>query len=560
MSAGMAIAENLTASPQEKTATALGEVFGTSFEVWTRPGEGNWALDSLYGISSLTSDASASRVRLLLEQCDTCGETQTAEVAPGQQLLAVPLGGRRSGPRFCAVSEIGSNSPGLLKQLAQAKLREIQHEADLAQLREENKYFLKQVSEDFEELALLRLMAERLVLGDCAVDASEFVAFMLPVLGGAASFEELVYLEGDRGPELQTSQRWYLDSSEASQRSSSQLEALVEQFGDEARQGPVVKNRLHETGLCPELPDLQEFILVAVSTSMGPIGWLLGLNKRQPDEMAGHELLWDLSYNEFGTPEASLLSTAGAMLASYAHNLAFVKERESLLVSVVRTLVSAIESKDAYTCGHSERVALYGKCLAKEAGYDQEACERLYLTGLLHDVGKIGVSDAVLKKEGILTTEEFAEIQKHPELGWAILRDLEQLAYVLPGVLHHHERVDGRGYPDNLGSDEIPRDGQLLAVVDAFDAMTSDRPYRRGMPVEKAVEIFREGAGTQWDVTLVETFLRILPEILAIKEGYRQPSVPIRKKGMPRKEEVDAESQTANCESVWQSLCGVAKS
>jgi len=554
MSVGLATAAKSDISPWEEEIAALEEVFGTSFEVWACAKRDDWAIESFCEGPSLLGDISALLLGSLLEQSAASRKPQTVEVALGRYLLAIPLGAHSNVPSHFLITEIDSNSPRHLEQLAITKIRELQYAADLVELREENKFFLKQVSEDFEELAFLRLMAERLALGDCTHDESELISFMLPVLGASVSLEELYYLEGNASPAMRIVQQWLPDSSKASKWSHAQLEALVERFSDEARKAPVVKNNLRGTGLCPELPEVNEFVLVAVSTAMGPIGWLLGVNKLQPDELIEHEHLWSLSYNEFGTSEASLISTAGAMLASYAHNLAFVEERESLLVSVVRTLVSAIESKDTYTCGHSERVARYGRCLAKEVGYDQEACERLYLTGLLHDVGKIGVSDAILKKTGALTAEEFEEIQRHPDLGWAILRELDQLKYVLPGVLHHHERVDGKGYPDQLEGDDIPRDGQLLAVVDAFDAMTSDRPYRNGMPVEKALEIFREGAGTQWDAALVESFLGILPKILAIKDDYRLPPVPIRGKGKPVGGEVIADSRTANCQPVWQSL------
>jgi len=554
MSAGLVVANASGNFPYEKEVAALEEVFSTPFELWTREKCADWVIDSTHEGTLIVEEISETIVRSLLEQCNSSGKPHAVRVESGGQLLAIPLVGRRSSREYCAISEIDSNSPHLLVQLASAKLQELKNEVDIEQLREENKFFLKQVSEDFEELAFLRIMAERLALGDDVNNAGELIGFMLPALGGALSAEELHYIDGDLGSDVQIAQQWLHDSSQFPKLGHKQLEELVERFGEEASRGPVVKNHLDKTKLCPELPDLHGFVLVAVSTSMGPIGWLLGVNKIQSEEGTSREHIWELSYNEFGTPEASLLSTAGAMLASYSHNLAFVEERENLLVSVVRTLVSAIESKDNYTCGHSERVARYGRCLAQEVGYDQEACERLYLTGLLHDVGKIGVSDAVLKKEGALTTEEFAEIQKHPELGWAILRDLDHLDYVLPGVLHHHERVDGKGYPDQLGGEEIPRDGQLLAVVDAFDAMTSDRPYRNGMPVEKAVEIFKEGAGTQWNVELVETFLRILPEILAIKEDYCRPPVPLREKGKQGGGVVIADSRTSNCQPVWQLL------
>ena len=146
----------------------------------------------------------------------------------------------------------------------------------------------------------------------------------------------------------------------------------------------------------------------------------------------------------------------------------------------------------------------------------------------MHDVGKIGVSDATLKKPGRLTPEEFAEIKRHPDEGWSILRDLSQLRYVLPGVLYHHEQYDGRGYPDGLAGEAIPLDGRLLAVADAYDAMTSDRPYRRGMPVARAEEILRAGAGAQWDPRIIATFFAIRDDIQRIQFGYERSDRPHR--------------------------------
>ncbi|MBP86544.1 MAG: hypothetical protein CMJ64_07505 [Planctomycetaceae bacterium] len=163
-------------------------------------------------------------------------------------------------------------------------------------------------------------------------------------------------------------------------------------------------------------------------------------------------------------------------------------------------------------------------------GLGEDYCERLYLTGLLHDVGKIGVRDAVLSKPGALTDEEFEEIKEHPDKGWAILQDLNPLSYVLPSVLHHHENYDGRGYPDNLAGEDIPLDGRILAVADAYDAMTSDRPYRSGMPHEKAEAILRNGAGSQWDAEGIDAFFRAMPDILHIKETYAPRTPPQRKK------------------------------
>ena len=179
--------------------------------------------------------------------------------------------------------------------------------------------------------------------------------------------------------------------------------------------------------------------------------------------------------------------------------------------------------------GHSERVAFYAQRLGEELGLDKQALERLYLTGLLHDIGKIGVDDAILRKPARLDDEEFAKINRHPESGWAILHGLEHLSYVLPGVLHHHEKFDGSGYPDGLAGENIPLDGRILAVCDAYDAMTSDRPYRQGMAHEKAESILRNGAGSHWDPELVTAFFRITSDVLQFREIYRPRQPKARK-------------------------------
>src|ERR1051326_993625 len=143
-------------------------------------------------------------------------------------------------------------------------------------------------------------------------------------------------------------------------------------------------------------------------------------------------------------------------------------------------------------------------------------CEQIYMTGLLHDIGKIGVRDAVLLKPGKLTDEEFAEIKKHPQIGHSIVKNLAPLRCALPGILHHHESYDGSGYPHKLAAEDIPLYGRILAVADAYDAMTSSRPYRPGMPPERAEDILRNGAARQWDPGMVAAFLRAIYAMRAI--------------------------------------------
>ena len=148
---------------------------------------------------------------------------------------------------------------------------------------------------------------------------------------------------------------------------------------------------------------------------------------------------------------------------------------------------------------------------------------------MLHDVGKIGISGDILRKPGRLTDEEYGEIKQHPERAWTMLHNLEHLQHILPGILYHHEQYDGKGYPDGLAGDQIPPDARILAVVDSYDAMTSDRPYRKGMPQEKVEAILREGAGTQWDPQVVEVCLEMMPEIVKIRQSYQPRPRPLRK-------------------------------
>jgi diguanylate cyclase (GGDEF)-like protein len=177
-------------------------------------------------------------------------------------------------------------------------------------------------------------------------------------------------------------------------------------------------------------------------------------------------------------------------------------------LATIQALAAAVDAKDSYTRGHSRRVAEYASSLAKYIGVSQAEQELIYTTGTLHDVGKIGVPDSILNKPGRLTDDERIIMETHPALGEVIVRKAPALAAALPGVRHHHERWDGKGYPDGLSGEEIPRLARFLAVADTFDAMTSDRPYRKGLPHEVALGEISKGAGTQFDPELAEAFVR----------------------------------------------------
>jgi len=170
--------------------------------------------------------------------------------------------------------------------------------------------------------------------------------------------------------------------------------------------------------------------------------------------------------------------------------------------------VTAVDNKDRYTRKHSEDVMLYSQQIAAELGLDGETMDLIQLTALLHDVGKIGVPDSILRKPGKLTEDETLAIQQHAPMGAMIVSAVPGFVATLEGIRHHHERWDGGGYPDRLAGTNIPQMGRVLAVADAFSAMTTNRPYRAGMPQKRALGILKDGAGSQWDPDCVTAFLR----------------------------------------------------
>lgn len=188
------------------------------------------------------------------------------------------------------------------------------------------------------------------------------------------------------------------------------------------------------------------------------------------------------------------------------------KENENLFLHVVESLADAIDAKDNYTNGHSGRVALYAKEIAKRYGYDEKQQEKIFMMGLLHDVGKIGIPDEVINKPGRLTEEEFACIKKHPAIGDKILSNIKEMPELAAGARYHHERVDGKGYPEGLLDEHIPEEARIIAVADAYDAMTSNRSYRGVLPQEKVREEIEKGKGSQFDPTFADIMLEMMDE------------------------------------------------
>ena len=180
-----------------------------------------------------------------------------------------------------------------------------------------------------------------------------------------------------------------------------------------------------------------------------------------------------------------------------------LKEREQvaqrLFEQTAEALVTAIDAKDEYSHGHSVRVAKYSERIAREMGRNEEECRKVYYAGLLHDVGKLGISDAIINKKTELTPEEYEEIKKHPVLGYQILASIRDYPYISIGAHYHHERYDGTGYPEGLKGEEIPEIARIISVADAYDTLSSNRIYRKAMTQQHIRQEITDGAGTQFD-------------------------------------------------------------
>ncbi|QJD87785.1 HD domain-containing phosphohydrolase [Cohnella herbarum] len=276
-------------------------------------------------------------------------------------------------------------------------------------------------------------------------------------------------------------------------------------------------------------------IILVIGILFSSLGaWLLTRDIQSPIRNL-YELMGGVREGNFDNRAPDLYSDEfSKLVAGFNHMLDGLKMRETLnaqlLQSYFTTLAAALDARDPYTAGHSERVAKYSVEIGKLARMDAANLDILRKTALLHDIGKIGVRDAVLLKEGKLTDEEFDIIKLHPVLGEKILLQIEPanaMSDLLPGVRSHHEQYNGRGYPDGLIGEDIPYMGRVIAIADAFDAMTSDRPYRKGMTAERALGILESGRGDQWDPVLTGLFIDWARKESSINEEKGSLPLPI---------------------------------
>lgn len=356
-------------------------------------------------------------------------------------------------------------------------------------LEEENVEMAVALSQKFEEINLIRDFTERLRLDeDAATTCNALLELLKPCVACDTLAIDLfsVAESGTAGSMQQIGFEHAADLLRDISESAKQYVRSV--TGKESYGDATVAN----SSDFPRISDLRVVVL-PIANSQTKFGELIATRAREDEE--------------FGTIEVDMLKSSLMMLAVQLTNQRQYQEMQQMFEGTVNSLVSALDAKDTYTCGHSSRVSNVSVHLAKCTGMSDEEVETVRMAAILHDIGKIGIDDAVLRKPGKLTDEEFDQIKRHPTLGYEILKGIRPFQKLLPAVLHHHESWDGTGYPAGLAGDEIPRDAQIVAVADAFDAMTSDRPYRNGMEIDRVVSIFEGGRGSQWAADIVDHLL-----------------------------------------------------
>lgn len=239
----------------------------------------------------------------------------------------------------------------------------------------------------------------------------------------------------------------------------------------------------------------QEIVALRVQHKAQTLGVLYGADRFDDERLDATDL--------------ARFESLGASISVFLNNTLLFSEMHGLFAGTLNALSTAIDAKDAYTHGHSQRVANLTFRLARAAGCSEQTTENLYRSALIHDLGKIGVPESILNKEGKLTSDEYDAVKKHPQIGARILRDIEAMTDLIPGVLSHHERWAGGGYPQGIRGNAIPIEGRIIALADSYDAMHSRRSYRDAMSHQTVMDIIRDASGEQFDPELTQIFLQI---------------------------------------------------
>lgn len=240
----------------------------------------------------------------------------------------------------------------------------------------------------------------------------------------------------------------------------------------------------------------KSILCVPLITDDRPVGLLLACDK--------------LSGEEFWSRELKLMGLFASEVAASIRKAQLYEEIREMFINTVEALSSAIDAKDPYTYGHSRRVASLSVTICEEIGMSKNKTRLVELAALLHDIGKIGTPESILHKPGALKPEEFEKIKEHPSKGADILSNIGEFSDIIKWIRHHHEWYDGKGYPDRISAEQIPLEARIITVADSYDAMTSDRPYRKGMPPQEVLKIMEEFTSIQFDPEILRAFRKLM--------------------------------------------------
>lgn len=399
------------------------------------------------------------------------------------------------------VSALPCYGPAALERLAANLPSLLNMRSRLAQVSQELDNLSEQLGDTYEELSLVYQIGSTMTVN------SPSASFLKAACGTTASVMEtrslgvLVW-----GKSLPAQPPLLFGSLLLADAETQQLDVVLKQHfeADSEESGLLINDMKDSPHFAWLTPKATQILAVPMRRHGETLGCLVALDKDVPPEVFG-----TFNRGVFTSMDRKLLAGVAVHVALFLENHKLFQDTESLMMGLLHSLVAAVDAKDTYTCGHSVRVGMFAKRLAEVAGYEPAFTERVYLAGLLHDVGKIGIDDAVLRKPGRLTEEEFAQIKRHPEIGYRILKGIVQVQDILPGVLYHHEKYNGSGYPQKLAGEAIPLLGRILCIADSFDAMTSSRTYRTAMSVEEAMAEIRKCSGSHFDPSLADLFCRI---------------------------------------------------
>jgi HD-GYP domain-containing protein (c-di-GMP phosphodiesterase class II) len=384
-------------------------------------------------------------------------------------------------------------SPGEADRLAMAMYWMNQDLVELERQRGELQNLSSELSESYEELSLLYTLSNNMTVNQ---KPEAFLRQACEELQQVIGLRWLgLYLYED-DPRLENLSGQMI-TAEGTQQASSSLKELGRELSREYREltEPAVFDGATEIDVSRMTGLMDSLLLAPLRTQDNSLGLLVGGEKADGTNIT--------------SVDSKLCDSFAKTLAIFLENRMLYEDMHAMFIGTLHALTSAIDAKDSYTHGHTERVAMLARMLAKQVGLDDGTAERVYISGLLHDVGKIGVPEAVLCKAGQLTDDEFELIKMHPQIGARILQDIRQMEDLLPGVLYHHERWDGGGYPKGLSGENIPLFGRLIGLADAFDAMSSTRTYRHAMQMNQVLSEIKQCSGTQFDPDLIEAFLEL---------------------------------------------------